>query len=257
MEQKIRERKGLNPSTLRMWRIKGIIDQGELGPHPIKGRGRVRTYSPATVDKIETIVDLRRKEGLSLKAAVARYEKELAEKLEFVNKLKLGHLLKKEKIKLNGITLDAIEFCESAILASLMPFVQDVKAQRKILRQLRKDDLVNHAWIMLVSGFSPCLTWDGSTIRITPDFMIAHNLSQDSQKGKPFVVATLYPIFETLLQLMGREPLVLPTAKPAPKVWITYGEDTVEFDLRLGGEIGFEVDRESGRRMRSRTRTTK
>ncbi len=258
MEQEIRERKRLNPSTLRMWRIKGIIDQGELGPHPTKGRGRVRTYSWEVALKIETIVDLRREAGLSLKAAVAEYEKikveveekakrEVAAKLEMDHRLSLLHLLKEEKIKLNGETVSAIDFCTTSVIALIQPFVRDVKVQHRIFRQLKKDDLVNFAWSTLVSGFNPCVLWDGESLRVMPDFLIAQRLSENFSMPVPYVVAPLHPVFESTFSLMGKEMPVKPVATPAPKIRITYGGNTVEFNIRLDGEIGFEVDQESGR----------
>jgi DNA-binding transcriptional MerR regulator len=254
-QQEIVDATGLNVSTVRMWRLKGIIPPGVVGLNPTKGRGRARIFPKWVLGQCEVLVRLRRI-GFTLKQAVAMWDEEerkqkeeLDAKLELVRKLKLEQLLKKEKIKLNGETISPIDFCQSAITAYIESFVPDVKIRSRIFRQLKKHDLVNHAWIMLVSGFSPCLMWDGTTVKITPDFMVARHLSDNFSMPVPYVVATLYPVFEMLLKLMGREMLELPTAKPAPKVRVTYGEDTVEFDIRLGGSIGFEVDRESGRRV--------
>jgi hypothetical protein len=178
-----------------------------------------------------------------------KQKEELDAKLELVRKLKLEQLLKKEKIKLNGETISPIDFCQSAITAYIEPFVPDVKIRSRIFRQLKKHDLVNHAWIMLVSGFSPCLLWGGDTVRVLPDFMVSQYLASDFAKGTPYVVAPLFLIFKAMFEFLGREMTVVPTTKPSPKVRITYGADVVEFDIRLGGEIEFEVDRESGRRV--------
>jgi DNA-binding transcriptional MerR regulator len=264
MEQEIRERKGLNPSTLRMWRIKGIIDQGELGPHPIKGRGRVRTYSWEVALKIETIIDLRREAGLSLIAAVAEYEKikveveekakrEAAAKLEMDHRLSLLHLLKEEKIRLNGETVSAIDFCTTSVIALIKPFVPDAKVQQQIFRQLKKSDLANFAWNSLVAGFNPCVLWDGESLRVMPDFLVAQRLSENFSVPVPYVVAPLHPVFESTFSLMGKEMPIKPVATPAPQIRMTFGGNTVEFDLRLDGSIGFEVDQASGREVAEKT----
>jgi len=254
-QQEILDATGLNVSTLRMWRLKGIIPPGVVGLNPKKGRGRARIFPKWVLGQCEVLVRLRRI-GFTLKQAVAmldeeerKQKEELDAKHELVRRLNLKRLLKEEEIRLNGETVSALDFCTTSVIALIKPFVPDVKIQHRIFRQLKKDDLVNLAWIMLVSGFNPCLMWDGTTVRVTPDFMVARHLSDNFSSPVPYIVAPLHPIFESTFSLMGKEMPVLPVATPAPKIRFTYGEDVVEFDLRPDDVIGFEVDKESGRRV--------
>jgi DNA-binding transcriptional MerR regulator len=95
-QQQILDRTGINRSTLREWRLKGIIPPGTLGVHPTKGRGRVLTYSPATAFKIEMLVNIRRT-GFSLEEAVVEFKKQIAARVNLVNQLSLKTLLKARK----------------------------------------------------------------------------------------------------------------------------------------------------------------
>jgi DNA-binding transcriptional MerR regulator len=250
-QQEIVDATGLNVSSLRMWRLKGIIPEGRVGLNPKKGRGRSRIFPKWVLGKCETLARLRRM-GFTLKQAVAMWDEEErkakeehAAKLKLVHRLKLEQLLKKEKIKLNGETLDAIEYCQKEIVASIIPFVPDVKTKWKILRQLKKDDLFNHAWMMFAGGYNSCLLWDGETLQIAPDFMVAQFLAGNFARGTPYVVATLYPVFESLLKQLESKMVVTPTTWPAPKIRQQQGRNVLEIELQIDKGMSFDLDIDS------------
>jgi len=80
-QQQILDRTGINRSTLREWRLKGIIPPGTLGVHPTKGRGRVLTYSPATAFKIEMLVNI-----IYIKIKKKKKKKKIKKNFIFINK---------------------------------------------------------------------------------------------------------------------------------------------------------------------------
>jgi hypothetical protein len=47
--------------------------------------------------------------------------------------------------------------------------------------------------------------------------------------------------------MLGRELPAKPTARPVPRVWARDGDVIVEYDIFLGGPLGFELVRETAK----------
>jgi hypothetical protein len=105
--------------------------------------------------------------------------------------------------------------------------------------------LLRDAVELLTSGYNPFLTFDGTTARIEPDFMLGHPTAAPERS---IFLLPLRPVFRRFLALFGAEG-GMPEARvhTAPKVWVNEGDTVVEYMVYLGGLRGFELIRETAR----------
>jgi hypothetical protein len=94
------------------------------------------------------------------------------------------------------------------------------------------------------------LLFDGTDIDITTDFMVSHQLSYKPQKGKVILVVQLLGLVQKAFSIIGRQFPDIPDgslALPAPKIWAKNKDLLVEYDIYLGGGLGFELIRETAK----------
>jgi hypothetical protein len=236
---------GLSAKTLTRWGNRGIIPRPAIQTHP-KGRGKIGYWPDAVLDRCLRIVALRR-EGHSIESAVALLGLEHTYKcLEKLDQPTTADILAQRKVKgPDGGEVDLLEVFRAAVASRLKDTVLDRDHHRTVLEQLYADDrrLLRNAIGLVTSGYNPFLTYDGTTARIEPDFLLAH---PSASPESCFFVLPLRPVFRTFLALFGGEG-VMPEARvhAAPKVWVNEGDTVVEYVVYLGGPLGFELIRET------------
>jgi hypothetical protein len=112
--------------------------------------------------------------------------------------------------------------------------------------QLREQNVIDEALGLLHAGYNPVLVFDGKHVRVIADFVLAHELSNFRSAPTVLVVPTLRPL-EKAFSMCGLELPGEPTARPVPAVWARDGDVMVQFDLFLGGPLGFELIRETAK----------
>jgi DNA-binding transcriptional MerR regulator len=236
---------GLSAKTLTRWANQGIIPKPAIGTHP-SGRGKIGYWPDAVLDRCLRIVQLR-KEGHSIESALAMLGMEnLSKRLEKIQEPSFADILAKHKVKQpNGEEVDFLEVLRATVASSLKDSVLDRDHHRSILHQLHADNrrLLRLAVELVAGGYNPFLTYDGTTVRIEPDFLLGHPTTAPERSC--FLLA-LRPVLRKFLALFGGEGL-LPEARvhAAPKVWINEGDTIVEYHIFLAGPLGFELIRQT------------
>jgi DNA-binding transcriptional MerR regulator len=235
---------GLSAKTLTRWANRGLIPRPAVSTHP-SGRGKVGYWPDSVLDRCRRLVRLR-KEGHSVESAVAMLGLENLNKcIAQLDQPTLADLLAKHKVKgPNGEEVDFLEVFRGVIAGSLRDSVLDRDHHRTVLHQLHADNrrLLRDALNLMQGGYRPFLTFDGTTVRIEPDFVLGFPTTPE---GSSFVSLPLRPAFRKLLAVLGGEEL-LPEVRvePAPKVWVREGDTIVEYHIYLRGLRGFELIRE-------------
>jgi DNA-binding transcriptional MerR regulator len=236
---------GLSAKTLTRWSNRGIITKPAIRTHP-SGRGKIGYWPDAVLDRCLRIVQLR-KEGHSLESALALLGMErIYQCLEKIEQPTLADLLAQRKVKPpEGEEVDLLEVFRATVASSLKDAVLDRDHHQTILHQLHADNrlLLRVAVEMVSSGYNPFLTYDGTTVRIEPDFLVGHPTAAPERSS---FLLPLRPVFRKFLALFGAEG-AMPEARayPAPKVWVNEGDTVVEYVVYLGGLRGFELIRET------------
>jgi DNA-binding transcriptional MerR regulator len=236
---------GLSAKTLTRWSNRGFIPKPAISTHP-SGRGKIGYWPDAVLDRCLRIVQLR-KEGHSVESAIALLGLEHVNKcLAEANQPSFADLLAQHKVKqANGEEVDLLEVFRAAVAGSLKDSVLDRDHHRTILHQLHTENrlLLRNAIELMRVGYDPFLTFDGTTVRIVPDFLLGHPVASE---GRSSFSLPLRPAFRKFLALFGAEGLV-PEARvqAAPKVWVREGDTLVEYVVFLSGPRGFEVIRET------------
>jgi DNA-binding transcriptional MerR regulator len=240
---------GLSAKTLTRWSNQGIIPKPAIRTHP-SGRGKIGYWPDAVLDRCLRLVQLRQ-EGHSLESAIALLGLEhLSKRLEKIEQPTIADLLAQRKVKQpDGEEVDLLEVFRAAVASSLKDSVLDRDHHRTILHQLHADNrrLLRDAVELLTSGYNPFLTYEGTTARIEPDFLLGHPTASPERSS---FVLPLRPVFRRFLALFGAEQ-GMPEARvhAAPKVWVNEGDTVVEYVVYLGGPRGFELIRETAHTM--------
>jgi hypothetical protein len=133
----------------------------------------------------------------------------------------------------------------ATVASSLKDAVLDRDHHHSVLDQLYADNrrLLRTAVEMVASGYNPFLTYEGSTVRIEPDFLLGHPTVAPE---RALFVLPLRPVFRKFLALFGAEG-AMPAARayPAPKVWVNEGDTVIEYVVYFSGPRGFELIRET------------
>ena len=243
--QTLTRQTGLSAKTLTRWANRGIIAKPAITTHP-SGRGKVGYWPDAVLDRCLRIVHLRQ-EGHSIESAVAMLGVEHIEKglSSALDQPSFADLMSKHKVKGgNGEEVDFLEVFRGAIAGCLRDSVLDRDHHRTILTKLHADNrlLLRVAVQQIEAGYNPFLTYDGTTVRIEPDFLLGHPTAPE---GCSLFTLPLRAVFRKFLAVLGGEQL-LPEVRvqTAPKVWVCEGDTIVEYRIYLGGPRGFEVIRE-------------
>jgi DNA-binding transcriptional MerR regulator len=236
---------GLSAKTLTRWSNRGIIPKPAIRTHP-SGRGKIGYWPDSVLDRCLRIVQLRQ-EGHSVESAVGLLGMEHLNKcLAELDQPTFADILARHKVKRpDGEEVDFLEVFRGAVAGSLKDSVLDRDHHRTILHQLYDDDrqLLRDAIELLRVGYHPFLTYDGTTVRIVPDFLLGHPVASE---GRSSFSLPLRPAFRRFLALFrGEELLPEVRAQAAPKVWVREGDTIVEYALFLGGPRGFQLLRET------------
>lgn len=236
---------GLSAKTLTRWSNRGIIPKPAIRTHP-NGRGKIGYWPDAVLDRCLRIVQLRQ-EGHSIESAIALLGLEsLQNRLEKIEQPTLADLLSQHKVKgPDGEEVDLLEVFRAAVASSLKDSVLDRDHHWSVLHQLCADNrlLLRRAVHLVQCGYNPFLTYDGTTARIEPDFLLGHPSASPERSS---FLLPLRPVFRKFLALFRAEGVV-PEARvhAAPKVWINEGDTVVEYIIYLAGPLGFELIRET------------
>jgi DNA-binding transcriptional MerR regulator len=238
---------GLSLKTLSRWANQGIIPKPAVHTHP-SGRGKIGYWPDFVLERCRRIVQLR-KQGHTLGNALALLGLEHVEKcLARVKQPTFADLLAEKKVPgPNGTEVDLLEVFLAVVAEDVRGSVLDRDCLPAILSQLQASRRLHlrTALRLMEAGYSPFLRYDGTTVRIEPDFLLGHPTAPE---GHAFFAVPLRPAFRKFLSMIGVEDLLTPApVRAAPKVWVREGDTIVEYDIFLGGGLGFEIIRELAR----------
>jgi hypothetical protein len=234
--------------TLTRWAGAGFIPKPHIGTHP-KGRGKIAYWPDWVLDRCRRIAALQR-EGHTLASAVFAIEHDRMVKLmEHVETSpSVDTILSGQKIKLHdGRELDLASLLHIAIVKEAANVVLDPAAQQKLALQMRAAGVAAEGLRFMRAGYNPICLFDGEKTKVMPDFLVAHMLSEAKPSPSAWMIIPLLPPLRKTFSSLGRELPKVPTARPAPKVWFTQGDAIVEYDVFLGGILGFELINDGAR----------
>ena len=158
---------GLSLKTLTRWSNQGIIPKPAVQTHP-SGRGKIGYWPDSVLDRCLRIVQLR-KQGHSLSTALVMLGMEDVQQcLANVKQPTFADLLAQKKVHANGMEVDLLEVFQAAIAEDVWNSVLDRDHRPAILTQLVAKDrhLSRIALRLMEAGYSPFLTFDGTTVRV-------------------------------------------------------------------------------------------
>ncbi len=234
--------------TLTRWHQRGLIPEPMVRTHP-SGRGKVAYWPDWVLDRCLKIVELQR-QGHSLQSAALvlagerfRDNEERVAREPNVSDLLAAHQVKHTPER-DGTLLEALLF---ALLASVKHRVTDDGERAALFLKLKERDAVGLTLNLWRAGYNPVLVYDGEQVDIVPDFVVGWRLSEGHPPQTAFVVAPLLPTLLKAMPKLERFVGTLPTAWPAPKVWMQHGDAIVEYAYAPAGPLGFELIRETAR----------
>ena len=240
------ESTGLSAKTLTRWHKRGIIPEPLVRTHP-SGRGKMGYWPDWVLQRVQLIQELRQ-EGHSLRSAiVAAEERRWDTIMDGVHKTPdYVEVLKGRRVRIS-------EEKEADLLRIFVALV--VQAARKVtgdpgaIRTLAEafgEVGVRDTFLLLQNGFNPVMVFDGEGARVKADFLVSHDLSASLREVTALVVVPLVPV---LRKLFGdkADQLKDPNTFPAAKVLGRQGDTFVEYDIFLGGLLGFELVHSSAR----------
>jgi len=236
---------GLSAKTLTRWSNRGIIPKPAIRTHP-NGRGKIGYWPDAVLDRCLRVVQLR-KEGHTLESAIALIGLEHhSQCMEKIKQPTTAEILASRKVKQSdGEEVDLLEVFRAVIASRLKDAVLDRDHRHAVLHQLHADNhrLLRDAVNLQSIGYNPFLIYDGTTVRIEPDFLLGHPTAFPERS---IFLLALRPVFRSFLALFGGEG-AMPEARvyPAPKVWVNEGDTVVEYVVYFSGPLGFELIRET------------
>ena len=234
-----------SPKTLTRWAKSGIIPGPHVGTHP-SGRGKIAYWPDWVLERCQRIAELLR-QGHTLGSAFSVLENERTLRLidEVEKSPDFGELRSKNVQLPNGQETN-LEFFIDAFIAQAADNITVGEALRnKLVVQMRNADVAGWSLRLFRAGYNPVCLFNGERIEVIPDFLVSHCLSDEQSVGSIcLVIATLPPLrkaFSALGRTLPKEPVV----RPAPKVWAREGDAIVEYQIFLGGQLGFELLRET------------
>jgi hypothetical protein len=241
--KEILEHTGLKSTkTLTRWYRRGIIPKPSVHTHP-SGRGKIAYWPDWVLERCVKLVELQ-KQGHSLQSAVMMAQMEhLEEAIKYVKeKPSISEMLANKRVALeDGRTISLLDIFLSVILSKVKELVTNRDLQATILNKLKEQKALDLAMGFLGNGYNPVLIFDGADLRITPDFVISHWLTDDTTERRCYLVLPLLPSLRKACSMMGRELPVSPSRFAAPKIWVMERDATFEYSFYPGGVHGFEL----------------
>ena len=245
------EATGLSAKTLTRWHKRGIIPEPLVRNHP-SGRGKIGYWPDWVLDRVQRIQTLRA-EGHSLQSALLVAEGQRWDGIiERINEAPdYVEVLKGKKVKVGP---DQEADLLRVLVALTLRAARSLTAEEGGLRVLADafgEDEVRMTFQLIQNGFNPVLVFDGESARVVPDFLVAHELSACVREVTARIMVPMFPVVRKLLG-ENAEGLPDPKTLPAQKVLGRIGDTFVEYDIYLGGPLGFELIHSSGRTVGTR-----
>ena len=233
--------------TLTRWCQAGIIPEPLIGTHP-SGRGKVAYWPDSVLERCKRIVELQQ-HGHTLRSAAATLEHERMLRLveEAETAPNLGKLLADKEVALpGGRKVDLGSLMAAFVAQEAERVVTDLALRSKLAAEMRKGGVAAEGLRFATAGYNPICLFDGREVEVVPDFLVGHKLSEE-RPAPAWIVIPLLPPLRKAFSALGRDLPTRPNAWPAPKVWARESGAIVEYDIYLGGGLGFELIRETAK----------
>jgi hypothetical protein len=234
-----------SPKTLTRWAKSGIIPGPQVGTHP-SGRGKIAYWPDWVLARCQRIAELLR-QGHTLGSAYSVLETDRTLRLidEAEKSPDVGALLSK-KVKLPNGQETNLELVIDAFIAQAADNIAVGDALRnKLVMQMRHANVAAWSLRLFQAGYNPVCLFNGERIEVIPDFLVSHHLSDEQSGGSTCLVIATLPSLRKAFSALGRSLPKEPVVQPAPKVWAREGDTIVEYQVFLGGQLGFELLRET------------
>lgn len=232
---------GLRSSkTLSRWAKAGVIPEPTVGTHP-SGRGKTSYWPDWVLDRCIAIRELQKK-GHSLRSAAMALE--LARIEQAVEWATSGptpeQQLEDTKIDVGDREISLLDVFLVEVLARLDAAGLEL-SRTALLRKLRAEGAIATAIQLVHTGYNPVAFCSADSVRVVPDFAVAHRLSNQGAEAQPAVIVPLLPALVSAYEKLGKPLSLPPLAYPAPLIWRTVDRETVQFSIYPGGGLGFEI----------------
>lgn len=157
----------------------------------------------------------------------------------------LGALLSKNVQLPNGRETNLELFINAFIARAAGNITVDDALRNKLVEQIRNADVAAWSLRLFQAGYNPVCLFNGERIEVIPDFLVSHSLSDEQSVGSTCLVIPTLPPLRKAFSALGRTLPNEPVVRPAPKVWAREGDAIVEYQIFLGGQLGFELLRET------------
>lgn len=237
---------GLSGRTLTRWHKRGILPEPHVSTHP-SGRGKIGYWPDWVLDRIQRIQELRR-EGHTLESAVLAIQGERVDRMiqEVAETPDFAEALKGIKVRLgDNREIDLYRIFVASVLAAVEQTSPDPTVRERIAARLREPQ-VRRAFEFFGSGFNPILVVDDEGLEVMPDFMVGHRLSSSLDERQSLIIVPLFPLLRHILGKHAKRLPDRPSTLPATKVRCRDGDVMMEYDIYLGGPLGFELIHSSG-----------
>jgi hypothetical protein len=241
--KEILEHTGLKSAkTLTRWYQQGIIPKPSVRTHP-SGRGKIAYWPDWVLDRCVKLVELQRQGHALRSAAIMAQMERLEEAIKYVEESpSVSEILANKRATLgDGRTISLLDIFFSVILSKVKELITDRDLQASILNKLKEQKALDLAMTFLGNGYNPVLIFDGTDLRITPDFVISHWLTDDKTERHCYLVLPLLPSLRKAFSILGHDLPVKPSRFAAPKIWVMERDATFEYSFYPGGVHGFEL----------------
>ena len=117
--------------------------------------------------------------------------------------------------------------------------------RNNLIVQLRKAAVAELSLRLFHAGYNPICLFNGERIEVIPDFLVSHRLNDEQSVGSTCLLIPTLPPLRKAFSAFGRTLPKEPVVRPAPKVYAREGDTIVEYQIFLGGQLGFELLRET------------
>ncbi|GAG91063.1 unnamed protein product, partial [marine sediment metagenome] len=233
--------------TLTRYYQLGIIPRPVIKTHP-SGRGKINYFPRWVLDKVVRIQELKR-EGISLKRAVKKYERERIENLAAqLDEITLpSKAMEQGSFKFqNGTEVSLLDVFLGRVMSKVREIITDYEKQLSILDKIRTGGIVDVALHMINIGYNPVLLIrdageDELRVSLTTDFLLGLHFSHNLKRAKSLLAIDLFSSFWSLFKAMGEEFPLKPTVRPIPQIIIDQEGEETKYNVELGGESSFRL----------------
>ena len=155
-------------------------------------------------------------------------------------------VLSKKKVHLaNGQETNLDLFIHAFIAQAVDKIYFGESLCKKLFVEMHNANVASWSLKLFEAGYNPVCLFDGERSEVVPDFMVSHLLSEEEPVQSARLVVPILPPLRKAFSALGRPLPSRPLAHAAPKVWGREGDAIVEYQMFLGGALGFELIRET------------